>query len=174
MYRPNVAASRLLLPLAVLTLAAPAGARTIEGWEIRLDADSCSMSSVFEDDVTLALIWSPKNESLGFLAAGKNWERLRALAGERASLELRFDGDARFTEWRDEGARIIVGGGSDKDGVIGFWGSERSSDLAESVTSAGSVSVSVDKLDLGAYTLGGAGAAYRELMRCGRNLPAAG
>ena len=168
------AATRLLLPLAALALAAPAGARTIEGWEVRPGADSCSMSSVFADDVTLALIWSPKDASLGFLAAGKDWDRLRALEGERVALELRFDGDAELTEWQDEGARIVAGRGGGKDGVIGYWGSERSSDLAAAVTGADSVSIRVDEMDLGDYELGGTGAAYRELMRCGRNLVPAG
>lgn len=174
MDRPQ-AATRLLLPLAALALAAPAGARTIEGWEVRPGADTCSMSSAFADDVTLALIWSPKDQSLGFLAAGEGWDRLRTLEGERVALELRFDGDSELTEWHDEGARIVPGRGGRKDGVIGYWGSERTSDLAAAVTGADSVSVRVDEMDLGAYQLDGAGAAYRELMRCGRELlPAAG
>lgn len=175
MYRSPAAALRLLVPLAALALAAPAGARTIEGWEVKPDGDTCSMSSVFEDDVTLALIWSPQDSSLGFLAAGEGWDRLRSLEDERVGLELRFASTAEFNEWHDEGARIVARRGSAKDGVIGYWGSERSSDLGETVASASSVAISVGELDLGAYELDGTGAAYRELMRCGRDLlPRAG
>jgi hypothetical protein len=174
MYRTPAAAFRLLVPLAALSLAAPAGARTIEGWEVKPDGDTCSMSSVFEDDVTLALIWSPKDSSLGFLAAGEDWDRLRPLEGERVGLELRFASTAEFNEWHDQGASIVAGRGNAKDGVIGYWGSERSSDLGETVASASSVSVRVDEMDLGAYELDGIGAAYRELMRCGRELLPAG
>jgi hypothetical protein len=174
MYRTPAAAFRLLLPLAALALAAPAGARTIGGWEVTPGTDSCSMSTAFEDDVTLALIWSPKEGNLGFLAAGegKGWSGLRA-QGERAPLELRFASTAEFKEWQDNGASVVSGRGG-KDGVIGYWGSERSSDLGETVASASSVSVRVGEMDLGAYDLDGTRAAYRELMRCGRELLPAG
>lgn len=170
MYRAPAAALRLLVPLAAMAFAAPAGARTIEGWEVKPSSDSCSMSSVFEDDVTLALIWSPEGGDLGFFAASGEWDRLGALEGQGVALALRFASTAEFNEWHDDGAKIVAGRGSAKDGVIGYWGSERSPDLGETVASASSVAIRVGEIELGAYELDGIGAGYRELMRCGREL----
>jgi len=158
----------LAIAAAALALAGPAAARTIGGWSVEPTDKTCMMSSAFADDVTLALVWDPAAGDLGFLAGGA-WETLNGKRGERVALELKFDSNAEYTEWVDEGARVIAAPGG-KHAVVGSWGSQYAEAFGSTVSSASRVTVRVGETELGAYDLTGTAAAYRELMRCGREL----
>lgn len=151
---------------AMLALAAPAGARTIDSWEVVPSQQNCTMISTFEDDVSIGLIWSPKSGELGFMAT---LPRPSGLDGKpAASLALTFDGDAPLTEWEDQRAAVVAG--ADSDAVIASWGAAHSEALARAVGGAKHVVVRVGGRTVGTYDLAGSPAAYRELTHCGSQL----
>jgi hypothetical protein len=158
--------STLALAAAALALAAPAGARTVDSWEVVPNQQNCTMISTFEDDVSIGLIWSPRTGELGFMAAVPPSSGL----GERpaASLALTFDGDAPLTEWEDKRAAVVAG--ADSDAVIATWGAAHSDALAKAVGGAKHVVVRIGDRTIGTYDLSGSGAAYRELTHCGGQL----
>jgi hypothetical protein len=162
--------STLAAATAALALTAPAGARdiaTIDGWELNTTGKACSMTSTFGDDVMIGLIWSPASCELSFIAAGPKWGDLRA--EKTTALQFTFDGDGPFNQWEDEHARVVPNG-VDKLSVISTWGADHKDDLAKSVTAAGKVTVRVGGRDLGSYDLAGSPAAYRALMKCGKQV----
>ena len=151
---------------AALALSAPAAARTIRGWEVGRNRDFCMMQSSFQDNVTLAFVWHPQSGELGFMAAGEGWTELVGQQGKPATIEITFDGGVPPADWIDEGAHVVLM--PDREGVVGGWGSEHSDELANAATHATGVTVRVGKRDLGSFDLSGVPAAYRELMRCGK------
>jgi hypothetical protein len=164
----GLAFATLSLPLS-LTLAGLADARsvrTVEGWELNMTPQTCSMAATFADNVTISLIWAPKTRELGFMAALPHSYGL----GKRktAELDLAFDGDGRYRQWQDLSATLI--GGRDSDGVIGNWGAAHSDELANAVAAAGHVTVRVGGQEIGRYDLAGSPAAYRALLDCGKQL----
>jgi len=156
----------LTLAAAGAALAVPAGARTVESWEVVPSQQNCTMISTFEDDVSIGLIWSPKTGELGFMAAVPHPS---GLAGRpAAALELTFDGDTPYTEWEDQRAAVVPG--NDSDAVIANWGAAHSAQLAETVGGADHVVVRIGGRTVGTYDLAGSPAAYRELTHCGSQL----
>jgi hypothetical protein len=167
----DIRSTRKGLALAALlpVLASPASARwinSIDGWDLNSTPKTCAMSTTFDDDVTIALVWSPSTSELGFMAGAPSTP---ALAGRKtAPLALSFDGDGPYTQWEDQAAKVIPG---DKNvGVIGNWGAEHSDQLASAVAGASHVDVRIGDRDLGQYQLSGSKAAYQALMKCGRLL----
>jgi hypothetical protein len=154
------------LAAATLAMAVPAGARTVNSWDVVPNQQTCTMISTFEDDVSIGLIWSPKTGELGFMATLPRPSGV----GERpaAALALTFDGDAPLTEWEDQHAAVVAG--ADSDAVIANWGAEHSAELAKTVGSAGHVVVRVGGRTVGRYDLSGSSAAYRELTHCGSQI----
>jgi hypothetical protein len=162
--------STLAACAAALAVAAPAEARdiaTIDGWELNTTGKACSMTSTFSDDVMIGLIWAPVRGELSFIAAGPKWDKLRAQ--KTAALELSFDGDVPYAHWEDRQA-VVAPNGVDKLSVISTWGADHRDDLAKTVAGASRVSVKVAGRDLGAYDLAGSPAAYRALMKCGKQV----
>ena len=168
MKQASMVLASLGLGAGALALAAPATAKSIEGWEITVNGENCVMQSTFEDDVTLALVWHPKTGELGFMAAGADWNELVGQRDKPARLELTFDGGVKQPDWIDEGANVVTT--VERAGVVGGWGSAHSEQLADAATHATGVAVRVGSRNLGEYNLSGAPAAYRELMRCGKHL----
>lgn len=169
-YRVRLISTLAAAGAAALALAAPAGARdiaTIDGWELNTTGKACSMTSTFSDDVMIGLIWSPARGELSFIAAGPKWDELSA--GKTTALQFTFDGDGPFTQWEDEHARVVPNG-IGKLSVISTWGADHKDDLAKSVAAASKVSVRVGGRDLGSYDLAGSPAAYRALMKCGKQV----
>lgn len=161
---PTIAA--LALAATSLACAVPAGARTVESWEVVPNQQTCTMLSTFEDDVSIGLIWSPRTGELGFVAT---LPRPSGLDGKpAASLALTFDGDAPLTEWEDQRATVVAG--SDSDAVIANWGAAHSDALAKAVGGAKHVVVRVGGRTIGTYDLAGSPAAYRALTHCGSQL----
>ena len=153
---------------ALLALAAPVGARTIDSWEVLPNGQRCTMVSTFEDDVSIGLIWSPRNGELGFLATVPHPNAVRGNA--TTPIMLTFDGDARLTEWEDQHAAVVAG--KDSDALVATWGPAHSDDLAKAFGAARHVSLRVAGETVGTYDLSGGPAAYRELTQCGRQLAA--
>lgn len=148
---------------------APAGARTLSpvaGWDLNSTAKTCSMSSAFSDNVTIAFVWAPSTSELGFMAAVP--PSYLAGAQQTAALELSFDGGGSYRNWQDDRATLIRGGNS--VGVMGNWGATHAADLAGAMKAASHVHVRVAGRDLGSYDLAGSPAAYEALMRCGKEL----
>jgi hypothetical protein len=154
------------LAAAALALAAPAGARTVDSWEVVPNQQNCTMLSTFEDDVSIGLVWAPKTGELGFVAALPRPSGL----GERpvAAIALTFDGDAPLTEWEDQQAAVLAGPVNDT--VIANWGAAHADELARAVGAASHVAVSIGGRKIGTYDLSGSDAAYRALSRCGGQL----
>ncbi len=154
-----------LVPL----FASPAAARwiaTVDGWEVNMTPKTCTMTTTFSDDTTLALVWSPSTSELGFMAGVPRAPDLAAR--KTAPLALSFDGDGPYTQWEDQAARVIPGDGG--VGVLGNWGAGHADDLARTVIGASEVSVRVGNRDVGEYPLSGGESAYQALMKCGRLL----
>jgi hypothetical protein len=156
------------LAAAALAFAAPAGARTINGWEVSANGQTCTMMSTFEDDVAVGLIWSPRSGELGFVATVPHPSGLGGQAA--ATLALTFDGDTPLTEWEDKRAAVVAG--KYGDAVIGNWGAAHSDALATAVAGANHVVVRVGGRTVGTYDLAGSPAAYYELTHCGSRLAA--
>lgn len=152
-------------------LAAPAAARwidTVDGWEVNMTAQTCTMTTTFSDDTTVGLVWAPATSELGFVAATPP---TADLAGRKtAPLALAFDGKSPVTEWEDQLAEVIPGEAS--VGLLGHWGAEHTEQLAGAVQAARHVRVRVGARDLGEYEIGGSAAAYQALLKCGRLLGA--
>ena len=165
--------ARLAAALAMLALAGTADAREVEGWNVLPQDDTCFMSSAFEDDVTLAVIWNPATRDLAFMAAGNALRGLRGSNGKQVSFDLAFGGRTRPGSWTDDTAVVIETDGG-AVGVIAKWSDGQSSELADAIAAASGVSITVGDMDLGAFALTGIPAAYRELMRCGDTLAAGG
>lgn len=146
-------------------LAAPAGARTVDSWEVSQAGQSCTMLSTFEDDVSIGLMWSPKSGELGFMAAIPHPNEV---TGKAAAIELSFDGDAPLTQWEDDHAAIV--GGDRSDAVIANWGAAYADALAKTVRASSHVTVRVGGRAIGTYDLAGSPAAYRELTHCGSRI----
>ena len=91
-------------------IAAPAAARTIDGWTVGQKGADCTMVSTFADDVSIGLILSPKTGELGFFTT---LPHPNALAGQPATaVKLAFDG-GDLTDWEDERASVVPGGDGD-------------------------------------------------------------
>ena len=158
--------STFALAAAALALAAPAGARTIDNWEVTPNGPYCSMVSTFSDNVSIGLIWAPKSGELSFMTA---LPHPSALGGQQAAaIELTFDGNGPYTQWEDQKATIVPG--SDSDAVVAGWGAEHSAELAKAVGAASHVAVRIGGKAIGTYDLSGNPAAYRELTHCGSQL----
>ena len=158
------------LGAAALALAAPAGARTVGNWEVAPDdGTACSMSTMFEDNLSLALIWSPKTGVLSLMAASNQWSGMRDRADKPVNVEFKFSGGVKYDEWQDKGARVVTGSGQ-RTGVVANWGADLSDELGATVSGANGVTISIDGKGAGQYDLSGTGAAYQELMRCGSHL----
>jgi hypothetical protein len=155
--------SALALGAVTLALAAPAGAKTVDSWEVSSSGKTCTMVSTFADDVTVGLILSPKTGELGFIATLPHPNGVRG--APTAQLQLAFDGDSPYTQWEDERATVVAG--LDNDAVISTWGAAHSEELAKAVSAASHVKVRVGDKDIGTYDLAGSPAAYRALTRCG-------
>lgn len=127
------------------------------------------MTAMFDDEseegVSIALVWNKAEQELGFLASSRHWNGLLERAGDPTTLALTFEGEVRYRQWLHEGARFHALGGI--EAVIGTWGPEHREALVEAVTRSRTVSLEIGGSDLGAFDLSGAGAAYRELLRCG-------
>ena len=160
--------STLALGAAALALAAPAGARTIDSWEVVSDGKHCTMTSTFADNVSIGLIWAPKTGELAFMTAVPHLKELRGQA--IAPVELTFDGTGPYTQWEDQRATVVSG--LDNDALIANWGPAHADELAKAVNAAGHVSVRVGGREIGTYDLSGSPAAYRELTHCGSQLAA--
>jgi len=160
--------STLALGVAALALAAPAGARTIDGWEVVSDGQHCTMTSTFADNVSVGLIWAPKTGELAFMTAVPHLKELRGQAV--APVELTFDGTGPYTQWEDQRATVVSG--LDNDALIANWGPAHADELAKAVGASGHVAVRVGGKEIGTYDLSGSPAAYRALTRCGSQLAA--
>ena len=155
---------------AAMLAAAPLQARMVEGWEVaRSQQGACMMTAIFDNEsdagIALSLVWTKADGQLGFLAASKNWGALMKREGDPAALQLTFDGDVPYSQWLHEKARFRNLGTN--EAIIGYWGAENSARLAEAVTGSREVAVKIGETDLGTFDISGAGAAYRELLRCG-------
>jgi hypothetical protein len=151
----------------VPALAAPAAARwidTVDGWEVNMTPQTCTMTTTFSDDTTVGLVWAPATAELGFVAATPPTPEM---AGRKtAPLALTFDGRSAVTQWEDQAAAVIPGDNS--VGLLGHWGAAHTAQLAGAVQAARHVRVRVGARDLGEYEIGKSGAAYQALLRCGR------
>ena len=155
---------------AAALVTAPLSARTVGAWEVVPSAPgTCMMVAVFDNDTwqgtSLGLVWTPAEGRLGFLAASRTWTDLHEREGDPAALQLTFDGEVDYSQWRHEGARFQNLGGMKT--IAGSWGAENSDRLAAAMTGSDAVTVRVGGTDLGTFDISGAGAAYRELLRCG-------
>lgn len=157
----------LALAASALALAAPAGAKTIDNWDVATNAKSCTMVSTFADDVTVGLIWSKTGE-LGFITTLPRPNGVRGRA--TAPVQLTFDGDSPMTQWEDDRAAVVSG--PDNDALIANWGAAHSDELARAVKAASHVKLRVGGKDVGTYDLSGSPAAYRALSHCGEQLAA--
>jgi len=146
-------------------LAAPAGARTVDSWEVAQNGQVCTMVSTFEDDVSIGLVWSPKTGELGFMATVPHPNELR---GKAAAIELSFDGEGPYTQWEDERAAVTTG--TNGDAVIANWGATYADALAKTVSTSSHVAVRLGGRAIGTYDLAGSPAAYRELTHCGSQI----
>jgi hypothetical protein len=162
----NSTTTAFALATAALALAAPAGARTVNSWEVLPNQQNCTMVATFEDDVSIGLIWSPTSGELGFMAAVPRPSGLSEQPA--ASLMLTFDGNAPLTEWEDQRAAVVPG--ADSDAVIANWGAAHSAELAKTVGGARHVVVRIGDRTIGTYDLAGSPAAYRELTHCGSQI----
>lgn len=163
----RIRASLASVAALTLALAAPAGARqaTVEGWDLSSTAKTCTMATTFSDDVTIELIWSPATSELGLMAM------LPSASGAKAGgIEFAFDGDSPHTQWEDD--RPAAVSGDESLGLIATWGAAYSAELAKTVAAASHVRVSVGGKLVGTYDLSGGAAAYRALLRCGRQIAA--
>jgi hypothetical protein len=157
------------LAAATLTLAAPAGARTIGDWEVASGAKSCTMLSTFEDDVSIGLV-SPRKGALSFVAGGKGMAGL-VQAGQKVSLDLKFTGKVPHDDWADDAAAVVAA----PDGglmVIADWGPSFANELADTLTASSAVTMTIGGKTVGTYDLSGGAPAYRQLTRCGSELAA--
>jgi hypothetical protein len=159
----SITRSALVLGVAALALAAPAGARTIDSWEVNTNGQNCTMVSTFADDVTIGLILSPKTGELGFMATVPHPNDVRG--AKTAPLQLSFDGDSPYLQWEIDHATVVTG--PDSDALVASWGAEHSDQLAKAVSGASHVKLRVAGKDIGTYDLAGSPSAYRALTRCG-------
>jgi hypothetical protein len=159
--------SALVLAAATLALAAPAGAKEVDSWEVNGGAKSCTMISTFEDDVSIGLLSS--KGGLAFMAGGEGLAKL-VHSGQKVSLGLKFAGGAPHNEWTDEGAQVVKA--YDSVAIVGDWGPSLSKELADTVLASKTVTVSIGGKVVGTYDLSGSPVAYRELSQCGSQLAA--
>ena len=154
------------LAAASLALAGPAGARTVDSWEVDSAGKSCTMVSTFADNVTIGLIWSPQTGELAFMTTVPRPHEWKAQ--KTVPLVLSFDGKVPLTQWEDQHAAVVASG--DSDAVVGNWGREHAADLARTINGSSHVSLRVDDKGIGTYDLTGSPAAYRALIHCGSQI----
>jgi hypothetical protein len=161
----------LLLAAATagLALAAPAGADDTQGWEVTANGKNCTMLSTFEDNVSVALIWSSSTGNVTFMAAGDSLEKFAGRPGSTVALNVKFDGKVPHYDWTDNAARVIPVG-THGVGVIADWGPEYAKELTDTLAASGKATVRIGDKDIGVYDVSGGRAATDELRRCGAQL----
>lgn len=161
------------LAIFVITLFAATGrasAQNIDGWEIEQFAERCSMSSIFEDEVTLSVFWEPGTESSYIILSSVEWDSLRSREGEDVRVELNLIGqNVEYNEWWDPAATIMTFG-AEEEGVIAHWEREHQIDFATSFALADSAGFTVDGRSLGRYNLAGTYQAMLALRQCGARI----
>jgi hypothetical protein len=165
----------LFSALAVAAVALAAGsaapARDTEGWDVGPYGKVCTMTSTFEDDVSVGLIWAAPDGEVSFMTGGGDLEKIAGKAGATVSLNASFDGDVPHTDWTDERARV-VSVGPHSVAVVADWGPALSKELADTVAGSSMVVVKIGDKQVGSYDLTGSRAAAEELKRCGAKIAA--
>lgn len=169
-HRVSVIAT-LALGAAALALAAPAGADDGQGWEVTPNGKTCTMVSIFEDNMSVGLILTSPDGDVSFIAAGDGLEKVAGKAGGTVPLHIKFDGQVPHNDWTHQTAQVVAIG-THRVAVVADWGVPLAKEFAATVAGSNKVSIRVGDTDLGSYDLSGSREASAELMRCGARVAA--